>query len=757
MLGMRSMTWFALSLAGMLVLAGCSTDTPSGESGSLDVSLQLEGDVTIHEVAWVITGEGMEPMSGTINTSAPGATASVEVFGLPPGDGYTITMTATSVDGETSCGGSADFEVGTGISTTLMVMLNCKPAEDLGGVRVNGKLNVCTDLVKVTVSPLQTSVGNDIDLSALGEDYEGDEFEYLWEGSGGSIEDPNAADTIYTCEEVGNHEVRVTVSDDGFDECNCDWTVAITCVDGSGSECEVDEDCDSGEICIDGACVPDLECEVDSDCDDGDLCTDDVCEQGVCSATDVECADENECTAGACNPETGACDFADVEDGTECDEGNGACIAGECKTNELLGNEFVVVFGENYVCDVGPDVCGPQPSRTSPELTLFLSGPTATEGVVSILSSGFTAPFEITPGIVTAVTLPEATELRSSDTIESEVAVRIAAEEQINAYGLNRIFQTTDAFAALPIEGLGQRYRVMAWPGSINGPSQLAIASIAPEGDMSTMTDVTITPSDDAGGRAAGVAYTITLGPFDAYQLQSDGDLTGTLIEADQPVAVFGGNRCGNVPGPNTGYCDHLVEQLPPTSSWGFEALTVPLATRDFGDTFVILADQAETTVAIQGESAETFTLGPGESAARQLSGSHLISADGPILVSQYSNGTEWDGVTSDPFMMLIPTATQFVQGYTFATPGMGFPENFANIVALTSDASAGDVLLDGASVAPGAFSELAGSVYSAAQIPIAIGTHTLEAPNPLGLYVYGYAEFDSYGYPGGFSVAIAP
>jgi len=107
--------------------------------------------------------------------------------------------------------------------------------------------------------------------------------------------------------------------------------------------------------------------------------------------------------------------------------------------------------------------------------------------------------------------------------------------------------------------------------------------------------------------------------------------------------------------------------------------------------------------------------------------------------------------------MMLIPTATQFVRGYTFATPGMGFPDNFANIVALSSDASAGDVLLDGVSVAPGAFTELTGTVYSAAQISIAVGTHTLEAPNPLGLYVYGYADFDSYGYPGGFSIAIAP
>jgi uncharacterized Zn finger protein len=117
----------------------------------------------------------MEPMSGTIDTSAPGATPSVEVFGLPPGEDYLITMTATSADGETTCGGSAEFDVEVGVSTNAMVMLNCKPREDLGGVRVNGAFNVCADLVKVVVSPLQTSIGNEIDLAAAGDDYEGDE------------------------------------------------------------------------------------------------------------------------------------------------------------------------------------------------------------------------------------------------------------------------------------------------------------------------------------------------------------------------------------------------------------------------------------------------------------------------------------------------------------------------------------------------------------------------------------------------------
>ena len=765
--GFRLIPWLPLCTVAAFAMAGCASDTTtSTDTGSLNVNLELEGEVQIDQVDWEITGNDMEPMSGTVDTSAPGATPSVEVFGLAPGEDYLITMTATSADGETTCGGSAEFDVEVGVSTNVMVMLNCKPPEDLGGVRVNGAFNVCADLVKVVVSPLQTSLGNEIDLAAAGEDYEGDAFEFLWEATGGSIDDPSAASTVYTCEELGTHEVRVIVSDDDFNYCMCDWTVSITCVDGGGPECELDEDCSNGEICLDGACVPDVECnddedcdagEVcldnvcvadvecnnDEDCDDGDTCTVDSCEAGVCTASDVDCDDGNECTSGMCNPDTGACDFTNVDDGAACDEGNGSCTAGECKTNELLGNDFVIVFEANY--------------SGAPELTLFLSGPKAADGVVSISSLGFSEPFSVTPGTVTTVSLPSNASLTSSDVVEQGAAVQVSANEQITVYGLNRIQYTTDAFAALPTEILGQRHRVMAWSGGLNGPSQLAIGAIpGPDGDTSTPTTVTITPSDNAGSRPAGVPYTITLNPFDAYQLQSAGSLTGTLIESDRPISVYGGNRCANIPSSNTGYCDHVVEQIPPVSTWGTEALTVPLATRAAGDTFRILADRDGTTVVLEGANPESFTLNAGQYAQRNLEGSYRITSDLPVLVAQYSNGTDWDGVTSDPFMMLIPSAAQFVQSYTFATPGSGFPDNYANVVALTADAAAGAVLLDGASVPAGSFTALGGTPYSAAQLPIGIGSHTLSAPSPVGLYVYGYASFDSYGYPGGFSASTA-
>lgn len=155
-------------LIGSLAFTACTADTST--TGDLAIELALLDGTRIDEVAWVIRRVGMEPMAGIVNTSAPGATASVEVFGIPPATGYTVSMTATSADGETSCSGSADFEVALGAVTEVTVMLNCKPGSELGGVRVDGRLNICADLVKVVVAPLQTSVGSEFRVSSRAED-----------------------------------------------------------------------------------------------------------------------------------------------------------------------------------------------------------------------------------------------------------------------------------------------------------------------------------------------------------------------------------------------------------------------------------------------------------------------------------------------------------------------------------------------------------------------------------------------------------
>jgi hypothetical protein len=263
--------WLVFVLCSALATLGRSVDPEQGDAaGSLSLDLVLADDIEINSVSWTISGNDMEPMSGAIDTSAPGATASVEVFGLPPGDGYLVELEATSENGEVTCEGSAEFGVEIGAATGVMVRLHCKVPDGTGAVRVNGKFNLCAKLIKAVVAPLQTSVGNDIDLFAGATDPDGNRVEYLWTGTGGSIAEPSASSTTYTCEETGTQMITVTVSDDGFQHCMHDWTVQATCFEAGLCD---DVDCDDGNECtVDTASIDeagrtahvgDLEAQVD--------------------------------------------------------------------------------------------------------------------------------------------------------------------------------------------------------------------------------------------------------------------------------------------------------------------------------------------------------------------------------------------------------------------------------------------------------------------------------------------------------------
>lgn len=52
---------------------------------------------------------------------------------------------------------------------------------------------------------------------------------------------------------------------------------------------------------------------------------------------------------------------------------------------------------------------------------------------------------------------------------------------------------------------------------------------------------------------------------METYQIEHYVDMTGTVIVSSSPIAVFSGYDCN--PDTGQGVCDHVFEQLPPTSS----------------------------------------------------------------------------------------------------------------------------------------------------------------------------------------------
>lgn len=282
-----------------------------------------------------------------------------------------------------------------------------------------------------------------------------------------------------------------------------------------------------------------------------------------------------------------------------------------------------------------------------PELSLFLASETAATGTVTVPGTGVVREFSTTPGEVTTVSLPSSTQMTVQDGVQP-LGVLVEASADVSVYGLNRIQFTTDAYLGLPTEILGSEYVVTTHPGLPGFGSQIAV--VAPADG----TAVTVVPSVSTGAHAAGEAYTVELDRGDVYQLRATGtqDLTGTIVTANAPVAVFAGASCANVPVGEFA-CDHLVEQLTPPNTWGSNFATMPLATRQGGDTFRFVASQNGTAVTVNGE--QVATLDQGQVHQQLVEGPAFIASSKPIAVAQFSNGSSFDGVTSDPFMMLVP------------------------------------------------------------------------------------------------------
>ena len=280
--------------------------------------------------------------------------------------------------------------------------------------------------------------------------------------------------------------------------------------------------------------------------------------------------------------------------------------------------------------------------------------------------------FQVHTGSVTSITFdPWGDDLSASDSIQDN-AIHVAADHPVTVYGLNYQDYSTDGYLALPTAMLGTDYIVLAYrnspswsdPENIVGGTQFAV--VASEND----TTITIIPSVTVDSRLADVPYQIVLQMGETYRLINydgpDADLTGTTIKSDKPIAVFGGHMCALVP-PGVAAGDHLVEQLPPVNMWGRHFVTMPLATRTKGDTFRFLAATNGTRVAINGKIAAS--LDRGQFLEQIIDAPAEILASKPILMAQYANGSDFDGNTGDPFMMLIPPFEQCGGDYVLSTP----------------------------------------------------------------------------------------
>jgi len=415
-----------------------------------------------------------------------------------------------------------------------------------------------------------------------------------------------------------------------------------------------------------------------------------------------------------------------------------------------VGTEFWLTFMKNYRDEGGE-------ARTNDlMLELFITGDSDANVVVLIDAIGFKREIFVPGGTIQNVKIDSRAQISSFGVIENGLAVKVTSDSPISIYGLNRRYQTTDTYLGFPKEVLGTEYRVVTYFPSIQLMPIFAVVAT----EDNTVLTITTTADTDRNQKE-GEPFIVTLNQGDVYQVRAlenkfnpkKADLTGSLIQANKKIAVFSGHQCAYVPigPPLVIACNHLVEQIPPISSWGKHFYVGRLEKRS-EYTFRVVSAFDSTKVFIENKLVKT--LNPGEFYEQNSSDNLQVTADKPILVAQFSQGFKNGDLIGDPMMLLISPTQQFLRQYRFATPINGQWDHYINVVAPRSAISS--ILLNGISVDASLFEPLGLSRYSIAHIQVPFGTHEIRAKEPIGMYSYGFGfgedSFDAYGTMGGQS-----
>lgn len=395
-------------------------------------------------------------------------------------------------------------------------------------------------------------------------------------------------------------------------------------------------------------------------------------------------------------------------------------------------------------------------NSSNPTLTIQINALSDVSGIVEVPLSGWSQSFNLSANTGTSIYIPSAiAQALSSDMIENK-AIHIEADADISVSIINYINYSTDGASILSTKYLGNEYIAMTY--TVNDKvAELLIIGVYDN------TEIEIIPSATTlGGKSANVPYTIKLNKGQTYQIQSYSDLTGTNIRSINKnscneFAVFSGNMCSYIP---TGCqaCDIIFDQLIPLKYWGKEYILSPLKPR-LGDTYRFLSSEDNTNIIIDGQVITQLDNGAFYELNNYI-GTHHVTSNNPILITQFSQGFQCDSTVGDPFMMhLIPLENMNKQAILFNTfSSIRLVDHYVNIITKSSDVN--QILYDNINIADSFNVIPENPEYVFASFYINEGTHSLSSDSGYIAYSYGFGSIDdpaeSYGTSLGFGITPA-
>ena len=334
--------------------------------------------------------------------------------------------------------------------------------------------------------------------------------------------------------------------------------------------------------------------------------------------------------------------------------------------------------------------------------------------------------------------------------------------------GQNNVSYSSDTFLALPTIKVCCTDYIYYGISVSSGISDNVVLIVGTENN--TMMNLTVTQSvnvkinNTVSSLTSGSQYSFIVNRLQTVYIGSSSDLTGTRIITNKPVSVFSGHECGYVPSFSYSGCDHLIEQIPPTTYWGKTYYIAPLQGRS-AYTIRALAAYNSTEVFMDCNSVRnSYIINAGNSFTVTSHDRYYcaIHSNKEILVAQYSPVSSYDGGTGDPMMMLVPATGHYSNEINLSTISSGF-SNYINIIVLKEYYQpsmmywiTGGVKrsLQSQSWNTITFNQVTEAYYT--QLSVSNGPVTImhtTANALMSAVVYGFESRIAYGHSGGFSV----
>ena len=480
-----------------------------------------------------------------------------------------------------------------------------------------------------------------------------------------------------------------------------------------------------------------------------------------------------------------------TEDCSSNKQGANTCVAGACvdvcalqdgnTTN--VGCRFWAADLDNAKITAGASTFDAQNAPYGVALVnsgLKASVVTITYGPSASIPIAKTLQLTLPVGAAKSVVLPPADwkvpPASLDGTSQQGVAFRIDTTAPIAAFQHNPLQAnafSADASVLLPANALGTSYRVMSRKQSI--ANLRAYVAIVATRSGTTKVNITPTSATVPGGAipalTAGVSHTVSIQQGQVLNLETANigdDLTGTLVTASKPVAVFAGAEAAHAPdtdvclpspsgsgkvcaGTNktcviSGDCvqtccaDHVESQLPPISAWGTTHIAGRFKARGSEPTVLrILAAHNGTKVLVSPSLTPIRYLQAGQWFEVMATKDLIVEATKPVLVGQFMASSGLTGKSlGDPAFAVLTPVDSMGRSARFWVPST-YPSNYATITTPSSAI----LTIDGKIAPAGAVIPSAG--WSVWRVALSAGVHSVESTGPVAAVLHGWSKDGSY------------